>query len=57
MKLSTAIAIAFSLSVIGPDDGKPIFLEEGRVTSPDGQAVAIVESVDNGLGLGQGINR
>jgi hypothetical protein len=55
MKFGVPIVVALLMVIAGCDDGKPIVLTSSRLPSPDGQSVAIVESVDNGLGFGQGM--
>lgn len=56
MKFIYAIAAisAFTVAACSDQDGVPIVLKSSSIKSPSGRRVAIIESVDNGMGFGLG---
>lgn len=58
--IALGVALCLSLAVAGlyafheADDGRPIVRKHSDLASPDGEWIATLEEVDNGLGFGQG---
>lgn len=62
-KLIIGAGVALAVSLVGTafyafsqrDGGQAIVLKHSELASPDGKWIATLESVDNGLGFGQGM--